>query len=142
MCRVDILSGLSGPSGSPTFSWHDRSRRLMLVPLEFVVIMIPFMNATLRLSCAVVSFLVMDFSSSVGGLPYIVLIPLILMMIALALWTLSFLWNQRSVLGGLLSLRMNADLCVSPDFIMMHSHLVKPTMCYSVKTVCSGPCDR
>ena len=61
----------------------------MLVPLELVVIMIPFMNAILRLSCAAVSFLVMEFFSSVGGLPYIVIIPFILMMIALALWILS-----------------------------------------------------
>ena len=34
-------------------------------------------------------FLVMEFPSSVGGLPYIVIIPFILMMIALALWMLS-----------------------------------------------------
>ena len=70
-------------------SWHDRSRLLMLVPLELVVIMIPFMNAILRLSCTLVSFLVMEFASSVGGLPHIVIIPFILMMIALALWILS-----------------------------------------------------
>ncbi len=43
----------------------------MFSPLELLVIMIPFMNAVMRLSCAMVSFLVMEFSSSADGPPYI-----------------------------------------------------------------------
>ncbi len=117
----------------------------MLVPLELVVIMSPFMNAFLRLYCAAACSLVMEFFSFDGGLPYIVIIPFILMMIALALW-MDFGFcppeASRGGLGGLLSLRMNTDLCVSPDFMMMHSHLVKPIVSYSVMSVCSGPCDR
>ena len=72
----------------------------MLIPLEPMVIMIPFMYASiddleplvimiLRLYGAAACFLVMKFFSFDGGLPYVLITPFILMMITLALWTSS-----------------------------------------------------